>query len=364
MNEKTANKKKALSFIIVAAAALIVLLASISICNTPENRVKRQLELGQKYLEEENYEQAALTFEKAIVIDDRCMEAYIGGIKSYQGLDDKEGLTDIYERALDAAAGLEESELAENMETVVEIYLTADVVYSDNSEKALQVMENGLKITEDTRIKDRLIEDYLNLAKDYIDKGDYEKALEIYDRLIELGAENDEVSNLANCLNEYFALLEEQEETAENDAWIDDLYQKMISGDSEAVYAVILEPDFIEKCSESAYDYQVVDDFSGTQYGLLTSEGQTIIINEYIHPAGADFAWSIYAFYCVHEDEPRVGFVPETVSGGDYYYGFTSPEEYNGKDWLIGDTYHSRFIGDGVLPYGEIFHMLFSSVGG
>lgn len=363
LTEQEAEKKKVLPFIIVAAA-LIALIVGIGIYNTPANRVRRQLELGQKYLEEENYEQAIVEFNKAIAIDDRCMEAYIGGIKSYQGLDDKEGLPDIYERALDAAAKLEESELAENMETVVEIYLAADDVYSDNLEKVVQVMEDGLKLTEDTKIKDRLIEDYLNLAKDYTDKGDYEKALEIYDRLKELGAENDEVSDLANCLDEYFAMLRQQEETGENGAWVDDLYQKMISGDAEAVYAIILEPDFIEKCSEYAFESQVVDNFSGTHYGLLTSEGKIIVINEYIHPAGADYAWSIYAFYCVHEDEPRIGFVPETVSGGDYFYEFTSPEAYNGKVWLIGDTYYSLVRGDGVLPYGEIFRMLFSAVGG
>lgn len=149
------------------------------------------MNLGHRYMEEGNYEQAALTFDKAIAIDDRCIESYAGGIKSYQLLGDKGGLTNIYERALEAVAGLDEGELSKSMEAVVEIYLAADDVYSDNLEKVIQVLEDGQELTGAGRIKDRLVEDYLDPAADenraFIQKvydlmaaGDYEAMQEVY----------------------------------------------------------------------------------------------------------------------------------------------------------------------------------------
>lgn len=419
------------------ATVLIAIIVCISIYNTSAYRLPRLLDLGNRYLEEQNYEQALIAFDKAIAIDDRCMEAYAGGIKSYQGLGDKEGLINLYEDALEMTAGLEKTELAESMEAVVYIYLVVDEVYSNDRvkvieilkeglirtedgqikekleedylglaneyvgkgdyEKAAEALEGGLTSTEDERIKELLIKDYLELAKEYADEGNYERALDIYDRLIELDAENDEaLSNLEKCLHEYLALLmeqerddkieelekkyldevniediqtasdsvEEQAEAGEDSSWIDDLYQKMISGDIEAVYAIILAPDFMEKCSEYAYEYQEINNYTiGLQYGLLTSEGKTIVINEFSPVVGVR---SVYAFYCVHEDEPRIGFVSKTVSGGDYYYSNTSPEEFNGRSWLIENAYYRDVLNKGgTLQYGELFTNLFSEgVGG
>ena len=78
------DKKKKIRPVVVAAAVIfIALLAGISIYNTPANRLQRQLDLGNKYLEEQQYEQAALAFEQAIIIDDRCLEAYAGGVEAY-----------------------------------------------------------------------------------------------------------------------------------------------------------------------------------------------------------------------------------------------------------------------------------------
>ena len=40
--------------------------------------VRKQLKLGQKYIEEMNYEEAIASFEKALEIDPMSVEAYIG----------------------------------------------------------------------------------------------------------------------------------------------------------------------------------------------------------------------------------------------------------------------------------------------
>ena len=40
--------------------------------------MKEQLALGQKYLEEDDYEQAVVAFNKVIALDEKQIEAYIG----------------------------------------------------------------------------------------------------------------------------------------------------------------------------------------------------------------------------------------------------------------------------------------------
>ena len=87
-NVKNGRKRGKLIGLIAAAAVLIAAVVGIGIYNAPSNRMSRYLDLGARYLEEQNYEQAVIAFNKAIEIDDRCMEAYAGDIKAYQGMGD------------------------------------------------------------------------------------------------------------------------------------------------------------------------------------------------------------------------------------------------------------------------------------
>ena len=72
----------------VIAVVLLALIVGVSIYNTPENRLSRQLDLGNRYLEEQNYAQAIIEFDKAIAIDPMCVEAYLGKAEAYIGLGD------------------------------------------------------------------------------------------------------------------------------------------------------------------------------------------------------------------------------------------------------------------------------------
>lgn len=51
-----------------------------------DNRLKQNLELGNKYLLEANYDQAVTAFLEAIEIDSKCVDAYIGAAEAYRGL--------------------------------------------------------------------------------------------------------------------------------------------------------------------------------------------------------------------------------------------------------------------------------------
>ena len=91
MNSETKEGKKRKSIIIVIFALLVTLIAAgigVTIYNMPANRLSRQLDLGEKYLEEQNYEQAVVEFDKAIAIDPMNERAYIGKAEAYVGMGD------------------------------------------------------------------------------------------------------------------------------------------------------------------------------------------------------------------------------------------------------------------------------------
>lgn len=70
------------------AIAIIAFLCGIAMyLSSDVQRLQRQLELGQKYLTELDYEQAAIAFEKAMAIEAKNVEAYIGLSKAYEGMD-------------------------------------------------------------------------------------------------------------------------------------------------------------------------------------------------------------------------------------------------------------------------------------
>ncbi len=76
------NKKKC-GMIAAVIVVIITLLVGISISNSSAGRLREQLELGQKYLEEMKYEEAVVAFNNAIEIDPMNADAYLGLTEVY-----------------------------------------------------------------------------------------------------------------------------------------------------------------------------------------------------------------------------------------------------------------------------------------
>lgn len=209
--QKKPKKKK---WLIPAVIAVVVaaMAAGLGIYNAPQNRISRLLDLGNRYLTEADYEEAALTFEKAIAIDERNLDAYVGGLEAYFGKGVQEETEDFFQRILTLLDGLDSDYLMRNRNTVVELYLAADLVYRDSPERAAEVLEAGfVKTGENEEIKRSLIADYQKIAGKRTENGSYEDALTAYDRLLELDTENQEIiEGLCECLNAYIEILMEQ----------------------------------------------------------------------------------------------------------------------------------------------------------
>lgn len=166
---KILKNKKRMFPIIAGMAVLLTVFCGSGIYNMPENRLNRHLEMANKYLEETNYEQAIVEFDKVIAIDPMSTAAYIGKAEAYVGLND-------YDMAIE----------------------TLEVGYG--------------RALENVDIKKKLVELYIDVVEKGNENADYESELLIYDRLLELAADDERVINgLCECLNFYIAILMDEE---------------------------------------------------------------------------------------------------------------------------------------------------------
>ena len=95
------------------AVLVLFLLLAAALCgcggktdsSQPSVQLKDYLDLGMKYLAEENYEEAIIAFEKAIALDPKNLPAYEGIADAYKGQDNYEKAAEYLERGLGEADG-------------------------------------------------------------------------------------------------------------------------------------------------------------------------------------------------------------------------------------------------------------------
>lgn len=93
------DKQKKRILLIAGIVFILVLLAILLINVQSDNRkLNELLNLGEKYLEEMQYESAIAVFDEAIAIDPKCTEAYMGKAKAEYALE-------LYEDAIDTLRG-------------------------------------------------------------------------------------------------------------------------------------------------------------------------------------------------------------------------------------------------------------------
>ncbi len=107
------------NIIIIILAAILVLglgvgITAIAITNSPSFKVSQGIDLAERYLSEQNYEQAIIEYEKVLEIEPMNVDAYLG-------------LANAYER-------------------------------SGDIDKAIEILREGLEMTGDERIKEKLDE--------------------------------------------------------------------------------------------------------------------------------------------------------------------------------------------------------------
>lgn len=131
MEKKAINGK---TWMIIGAVVVLLAVLGVAgyiISRGNTDREESLLELGQRYLDELNYEQAIVCFEEYLEIDPKCVEAYAGLAQAYVGLGE-------YEKALevlaDGYAATGEGSLLE-MSSRIEIQYNEILIAETNEEE-------------------------------------------------------------------------------------------------------------------------------------------------------------------------------------------------------------------------------------
>lgn len=170
--QKIKGRKRMLIMGTVGILCLAVVMIFAMTANSSERKLTRQLELGKKYLLEADYEQAITTFDLVIEIDPKNADAYLG--KS------------------DACIGM------------------GDVAV------ALKVLEAGYLATEENEaIGDKLTSLYLDVVEEAVKDGTYEEGRRAYERIVELGSENEELRKKLEMLSDQKNEEDSEEKTTE-----------------------------------------------------------------------------------------------------------------------------------------------------
>lgn len=131
-------------FMMGAAAVVMAVVLGICFYYMPANRIARQLELGYRYLENEQYEEAVVAFEKVIEIDAKQVPAYLGEASAYAAMEDYTGAAAVLERGYGQTADAElENRLAEVCREAAQYYF--DRGEYDTAEAFLERIPESLR---------------------------------------------------------------------------------------------------------------------------------------------------------------------------------------------------------------------------
>lgn len=144
-------------------------------------RVKRQLELGDRYLIEFEYDKAMLAYSKALMIEPKQMAAYQGLSDAFTAQKDIDRSINVLKRGLAAADDMTFQERDEETEAQIR-GLNRQIVtqLTDMGDQAFQKerYDRAVKYYKDLIIYDAQEEDsYLKLSQAYESMGDLEQAL-------------------------------------------------------------------------------------------------------------------------------------------------------------------------------------------
>lgn len=138
------NKIILIIICIVAAASCIGIIAYNS---NPSLRLNKQLKLGQKYLNEENWEAAIIPFTEAIKIDPKNVEAYLRLVEAYIRLENFEQAMEVTQAGYSETEDARLEELRKSIEeTITNTARTENNVDNNTSEneKATEDVESEL----------------------------------------------------------------------------------------------------------------------------------------------------------------------------------------------------------------------------
>ena len=331
-NVNSGKKRGKLIGLLAAAAVLIAAVIGIGIYNAPSNRMNRALDLGARYLEEQNYEQALVEFDKVIAIDPMSVDAYLGKAQAYEGMGDTEQQLAVLQ------TGYEQTGDVQIKEQLVDAYLeqASGFAASGDYESALAVYDKLLELDgENPEVQNGLRTLLLQQASDYEASGNYDGALAVYDRLLEMDGENPEVQKgIGDLLNSYLRKLIDEGNYDEARALIEKYRDKVSGVDFQAYLNEIEEMERI-KAENAAFLQKVFD--------LMAAQDYEAVRELYTSEETAAFVERMEQDSLVYVPENDAAQTGKGAGVYRYYYD----EENNGYYFYYGDLADGSREGEG-----------------
>ena len=136
---------------------LLCIAALLTACReSPETMKKKQLDLGQKYLEDRNYEEALLSFQLVLDLDSKVLEAYEGIAEIYIANGKNRDSARILEQGMEAVG--RENITEEHFDIILNLYrrIAEEAEAGRNRDRAIELYERILELRDDPEITARL----------------------------------------------------------------------------------------------------------------------------------------------------------------------------------------------------------------
>lgn len=149
-------------------AVMLVILGLFTACGkSAEQQIAKQLELGNKYLTEADYEAAIVVFNKVITLDEKNAVGYIGLMEAYQ----KSGNID--EAIQYGESGLEKNDEDSLKNKLLEVYQKKQLEAEGDDLLRISIYRKMLQLDSEQESV------YLELAALYETQHDYEQSMEV-----------------------------------------------------------------------------------------------------------------------------------------------------------------------------------------
>lgn len=174
--------------VIIVFIILIALAAGgfLIYSSMPSAKSAKEAKLANKYLQEGKYEDAVLTFQKAIEIEPKKPGYYMELAKAYLDKDKVEEAYDILDRGYKETGSKEVKDMFDGLKSKVPILVkrAEELILSNNSSDAITVCTKALTLDPDCG------DAYVHRAFSYLILGDFKKARDDSDRAVKLNLDN------------------------------------------------------------------------------------------------------------------------------------------------------------------------------
>lgn len=198
---KTPNLKWQKPAIAAGILALVAAGAVYAYSQTPGQKLASSLSLGNRYLNEVNYEQAVAEFSKALEIEPRNEEALKGILEAAARTDDQELFQATFQSLLEVYQS-DETITEEEWETLTQMALAAEQHYSETA--YLELLQEMISDTEDPALKERYLVILNEAADEEWKQRNFEAVLDNLEKAYQMDPENEQIrEELIHIVKEY-----------------------------------------------------------------------------------------------------------------------------------------------------------------